>query len=488
MVYAGRCPRTGAWLQLPTEAAEAAARDLMATLAQSSDHGQEGKMYGVLLATTAAGPPITLKGFSGLLNGQSHREGWVPPIPGRTQVALAEAETLNRLEQLTAEIVRLQGLPERDQLAQQRQLYAEKRRSLADLHQTQKQARQHQRQHLSATRQGDALAAALAELDRQSQQDGIQRRRLKQEQDEALAPLQARCDQADEKIRALKRQRKVRSRQLQAQMHGVYRLTNFAGVSMTLQELMPQGLPTGTGDCAAPKLLHYAATQGWQPVAMAEFWWGPPQGDKQPGQFYGPCRDRCQPIMGFLLSGATAAAPLVDTTLELPILYEDDGLIAVDKPAGLLSVPGRTGDRQDSVLSRLRCRYPNDDIQAVHRLDQDTSGILLLVRNPAAHRHLSEQFQQRSVTKQYEAIVIGAVRPEAGRIDLPLWGDPSDRPRQTVNFQQGKPSQTHYRVLDQTANHTRIEFQPLTGRTHQLRVHAAEGLKAPIWGDRLYGP
>ena len=165
MVYAGRCPRTGAWLQLPTEAAEAAARDLMATLAQSSDHGQEGKMYGVLLATTAAGPPITLKGFSGLLNGQSHREGWVPPIPGRTQVALAEAETLNRLEQLTAEIVRLQGLPERDQLAQQRQLYAEKRRSLADLHQTQKQARQHQRQHLSATRQGDALAAALAELD-----------------------------------------------------------------------------------------------------------------------------------------------------------------------------------------------------------------------------------------------------------------------------------------------------------------------------------
>jgi tRNA pseudouridine32 synthase/23S rRNA pseudouridine746 synthase len=500
----------------------------MAELETVPDYSQEGKMYGILLVTTAVGTPVTLKGFSGLLNGQSHLEGWVPPIPGRAQLALAEAETLADLDQITAEILTLQALPERQQLAQLQQIYGEKRRSLAALHQTQRQDRHRQRHHLNATLQGTSLKDALAELDRQSQQAGMHRRQLKQAQDAVLAPLQVICNQADDQIRALKRQRKSRSRQLQAQMHGVYHLTNFAGASMTLADLMPQGLPTGTGDCAAPKLLHYAATQGWQPQAMAEFWWGPPQGDKQPGQFYGPCRDRCQPIMGFLLSGATAAGmPTADINLTLPILYGDEALIAVDKPAGLLSVPGRTGDRQDSVLSRLRCQYPGDDIQAVHRLDQATSGVLLLARNPAAHRHLSEQFQQRRVTKQYEAICIGTVAPEAGRIDLPLWGDPSDRPRQSIHFQHGKPSQTDYRVVNhavpsqpatshpgpQTPNsggfescppqnwgargafnrdslphYSRVEFRPLTGRTHQLRVHAAQGLNAPILGDRLYGP
>lgn len=490
MVYEGRCPRTGAWLQLPrTPAAEAAARDLMAKLeATPDDYGQAGKMYGILLAATATGEPVTLKGFSGLLNGRSAVEGWVPPIPGRAQVALAEAETLATLDRLTAEILRLQALPERGQLAQQQLNYGEKRKALAALHRVQKQERHRQRHHLNATLQGNALETALAALDRQSQQEGIQRRRLKQEQDQVLAPLQGICGPADGRIRVLKRQRKAWSRQLQTQMHRVYRLTNFAGESMTLQDLLPQGLPTGTGDCAAPKLLHYAATQGWQPVAMAEFWWGPPQGDKHPGRFYGPCRDRCQPIMGFLLSGATVArVAAAATDLTLPILYADEGLIAVDKPAGLLSVPGRTGDRQDSVLSRLRCQYPDGDIQAVHRLDQDTSGIVLLARNLAVQGHLREQFQQRRVAKQYEAMVMGAVSPAAGRIDLPLWGNPSDRPRQSVNFQRGKPSQTHYRVLDQTAGHSRIRFWPRTGRTHQLRVHAAEGLKAPILGDRLYG-
>ncbi len=490
MVYEGRCPRTGTWLKLPrTAAAEAAATALMAELATAADQGQEGKMYGILLAKTATGAVVTLKGFSGLLQGQGQVEGWVPPIPGRAQVALAETETLAHLDRITAEILTLQALPERVQLAQQRQIYGEQRRSLAAVHQRQRRDRQHQRQHLSTTRQGIPLRNALAQLDRQSQQEGIERRRLKQAQDQVIAPLQKICDSADARIRALKRERKTRSRQLQAQMHGAYRLTNFAGESMTLAALSPQGLPTGTGDCAAPKLLHYAAIQGWQPLAMAEFWWGPPQGDKQPGQFYGPCRDRCQPIMGFLLSGATAAmVPAVATDLTLAILYEDKTLIAVDKPPGLLSVPGRTGDRQDSVLSRLRCQYPRDDIQTVHRLDQDTSGILLLARNLHAHRDLTAQFQQRQVHKQYEAIVVGTVSPGVGTVDLPLWGDPSERPRQTVNFQRGKASQTHYRVLSTTGHHTRIAFCPLTGRTHQLRVHAALGLNAPILGDRLYNP
>ncbi|MFZ9737919.1 MAG: pseudouridine synthase [Prochlorotrichaceae cyanobacterium] len=497
ILYEGQCPRSGAWLQLPcTPAAQAAARHLMAELAQDPLYQREGKMYGVLLVQTGAGTTLTLKGFSGLLQGERAVEGWVPPIPGRAQVALAEVQTLRQLEDLTAEIVALQNLPERQAYAQLQQQQSAEWQALKALHQEQRQHRHQQRQQAQATLSGADLTAVLTELDRQSQQEGRQRRRLKALHQQAIAPLQTCCQQADDRLRLLKQRRKALSRQLQAQMHGVYRLQNFAGDSTTLQDLLPTGLPTGTGDCAAPKLLHYAASQGWQPLGLAEFWWGPPQGDKWPGQFYGPCRDRCQPIMGFLLSGANLATPpdlissAIPPALDLPILYEDLDLIVVDKPAGLLSVPGRSSDRQDSVLSRLRCQYPEgDQLQAVHRLDQDTSGLLLIARHPQAYRALSQQFAQHQVIKHYEAIVTRPLTLQTGTLTLPLWGDPRERPRQQVNWQRGKPSISHYRVLETTGEQSRLELQPLTGRTHQLRVHAAhpQGLNAPILGDRLYG-
>ena len=515
MVYEGRCPRTGKWLQLPrTAAAEAAARQLMAELACDPECHQEGKMYGVLLAQTTVktvdtlgtlGTIITLKGFSGLLRGASHCEGWVPPIPGRDQVALVEAQTLSQLDQIKAEILRLQALPEREAYAQQQWFCEEQYRSLLELQQRERQERQQQRQELLDRLEGVPLTEALAKLDRQSQQAGTQRRKLKQAHQMALADLTAICSEADDRIRDLKQQRKRLSRQLQAQMHEVYRLTNFAGDSMTLQALQPQGVPTGTGDCAAPKLLHYAATHGLQPLGMAEFWWGAAQGDKQAGQFYGACRDRCQPIMGFLLSGVTIAESLTYSTpvsstpvssslnssdFTLNLLYEDEDVIAIDKPSGLLSLPGRTYDRQDSVFSRLRCQYADGDrLHPVHRLDQQTSGILLIARNEMTSRVLSEQFRQRQVHKSYEAIVTGSITVGSGTIALPLWGDPNDRPRQQVDWHQGKPSYTDYRVLSTHGGHSRIQFHPLTGRTHQLRVHSAhpQGLDAPILGDRLYG-
>ncbi|PSN76324.1 RNA pseudouridine synthase, partial [filamentous cyanobacterium CCP4] len=174
----------------------------------------------------------------------------------------------------------------------------------------------------------------------------------------------------------------------------------------------------------------------------------------------------------------------------LPVLYQDPWLIAVDKPAGLLSVPGRYSDRADSALSRLRLTLPEGAfLQPVHRLDQDTSGVLLLALDADTHRQLSQQFAQRQVAKTYQAIVVRQVCESSGLIDLPLWGNPTQRPRQQVNWQQGKPSQTRFEVLHREGELTRIAFYPLTGRTHQLRVHAAhpQGLNAPIWGDRLYG-
>ena len=506
MVYEGRCPRTGRWLQLPrTAEAEGAARQLMAELACDPEFFKEGKMYGVLVAQARAQTVITLKGFSGLLRGASHCEGWVPPIPGRDQVALVEAQTLSQLDQIKAEILRLQALPEREAYAQQQWFCEEQYRSLLDLQQRERQERQQQRQELLDRLEGVPLTEALAKLDRQSQQAGTQRRKLKQAHRRALADLAAICSEADDRIRDLKQQRKQLSRQLQAHMHEVYRLTNFAGDSMTLEALQPQGLPTGTGDCAAPKLLHYAATHGLQPLGMAEFWWGAAQGDKQAGQFYGACRDRCQPIMGFLLSGVTIAESLTYSTpvsstpvssslnlsdFTLNLLYEDEDVIAIDKPSGLLSLPGRTFDRQDSVFSRLRCQYADGDrLHPVHRLDQQTSGILLIARNEMTSRVLSQQFRQRQVHKSYEAIVTGSITVGSGTIALPLWGDPNDRPRQQVDWHQGKPSYTDYRVLSTHGGHSRIQFHPLTGRTHQLRVHSAhpQGLNAPILGDRLYG-
>jgi len=489
--YEGRCVQ-GNLLRLPrTAAVEAIARKFMQQLAIGSDRC-EGKMYGVLLVKTPTGQHQILKAFSGLLQGNSEVEGWVPLIPGRDRVAVEEAHTLTRLEAIKQELIRLQQIPARQRYQDCAQQWADCLHQLTLCHRQRKLERQQQRQNLSDL-SGEALVAALRQLDDQSRQDGIDRRRLKQKWDAQLQPLQQEVEQADAQIRELKQQRKLLSRQLQAQMHAVYCLTNFGGESLPLQQLMPDGMmPTGTGDCCAPKLLHYAATHQLEPIALAEFWWGPPpaNGDKIQGEFYGACAERCQPLMGFLLSGLPQRWPIA-TAIDhsLSILYKDEWLIAVNKPAGLLSVPGRSGDRQDSVLSRLRARYPDEILTAVHRLDQDTSGILLLARDRQTDRQLRHQFQQRQVDKVYTAILSGVVAVDRGTIDLPLWSDPIDRPYQKVNWQHGKPSLTHFRVIARAGDQTRIEFMPVTGRTHQLRVHAADvsGLGMPIWGDRLYG-
>ena len=261
---------------------------------------------------------------------------------------------------------------------------------------------------------------------------------------------------------------------------------------------MPQ-IPTGTGDCCAPKLLHYAASHGLKPLALAEFWWGESSQDKVQGEFYGACVERCQPLMGFLLSGlktelktdSLSFSPGKETVWEeIPIIYEDEWLIAVNKPSGLLSVPGRYHHNQDSVVSRLiNLLADGENITAVHRLDMDTSGILLLAKNQEIYRLLSLQFEKRQVEKVYEAILSGNLIANEGMIKLPLWGNPENRPYQQVNYQHGKPCITKFKVLQRQGNYTRVEFIPLTGRSHQLRVHAAdvEGLGLPILGDNLYG-
>lgn len=448
----------------------------------------EGKMYGVLLVETPTGELGVLKAFSGLLEGQAVVTGWVPPIPGREKVAIAEAQTLQKLEEFKQALIKLQALPERAEYERLSQHYQARLQDLAATHRQTKGDRDRRRETYHATLTGEELEQALAALVRESQQDGMGRRRLKQERDRVLAPLKDAIAVADAQIQQFKQERKRVSRRLQAQMHQVYSLTNFAGLSTSLTDLLPGGLPTGTGDCAAPKLLHYAATQGLKPIAMAEFWWGEARGDKQPGEFYGACGDRCQPIMGFLLSGLTAPEKITRSRdLTLSIVYEDATIVVVDKPSGLLSVPGRRSHQQDSVLSRLQCQFGGmTTVHTVHRLDQDTSGLLVLAKTPEAQANLAKQFADRQVEKVYEAVLSGAIAAESGVIELPLWGDPRDRPRQSVNDDHGKLSRTEFQRLSAGTN-PRVRLIPHTGRTHQLRVHTAVGLNAPILGDRLYG-
>lgn len=495
--YKGICPYSGEILRLPrTLQIEAIAKDLMQELSEPNCDGRspsqlglrEGKMYGVLLVESSAGSQIVLKAFSGLLNGKGQLVGWVAPIAGREKVAIEESITLSKLATIKQELIELSEIPERLEYAKKLQEYESEFQVLRDRHQVSKQARQLKRTLNNPN---------LEELDRESQLEKMVRRDFKRDRNLILQPLKDAIAVADSKMQILKKQRRELSRTLQTQMHNAYVLTNFAGETRSLRELITEGaMPTGMGDCCAPKLLHYAATHDLMPLAMAEFWWGNPSFDgyKIQGEFYGACVERCQPLMGFLLSGRRSpTAPNMFASLakqDLQIIYEDEYLIAIAKPAGLLSVPGRYLDTQDSVLSRLRQALGEDKpLYPVHRLDRQTSGILLLARDLDSLRDLSDQFAKRKIHKVYEALLSGKIAKERGTINLPLWSNPENRPFQQVDFERGKPSITEFRLLGDQENYSRIEFMPLTGRTHQLRVHSADprGLGITILGDRLYG-
>ncbi|MEO0837355.1 MAG: pseudouridine synthase [Cyanobacteria bacterium J06643_5] len=505
---------SGELLQLPrTSEAEAVARGLTNQLDKNKIYSREGKMYGVLLVELPSQEKAVLKAFSGLLNGKSIVEGWVPAIPGREKVILEENHTLLELETIKQEIIQLKQLNQRKEYETVALEFEKRLQEMSKCHQISKQQRDEKRELLYENLTGEELdinlEIELEKLKAESRQQGIERKLLKRERDKALQPLQQVINDADTRVRELKQQRKQISRKLQTQMHAAYSIMNFMGNSSSLKQLVPQGLPTGTGDCCAPKLLHYAATNNLKPLAMAEFWWGESTKDKKPGEFYGACIERCQPLMGFLLSGLKSQKEEIlkpsSITEEIPIIYEDEWLIAVNKPSGLLSVPGRYHHNQDSVVIRLNnlkldLLPDNKNITAVHRLDMDTSGILLLAKDKEIYRLLSKQFEQKLVSKVYEAVLSSNVIANEGIIELPLWGNPEKRPYQEVNYQHGKPCITKFKVLDrifdnilgeisEPENYTRIEFIPLTGRTHQLRVHAADarGLDAAILGDKLYG-
>lgn len=243
--------------------------------------------------------------------------------------------------------------------------------------------------------------------------------------------------------------------------------------------------PGGTGDCCAPKLLQYAYQKGLHPVCMAEFWWGAPTKEevRQHLNYYPACRGKCKPILTWMLQGLDVDPNpelLGFQHMEIPVVYEDDALLVVNKPSGMLSVPGRIEDY--SVETVMRERYPDSIV--VHRLDMGTSGLLIVAKNGESYRILQQQFIRHEVKKKYVALLEHSGEG-SGSICLPMRPDPMNRPRQVVDMNHGKRAATRYEFIGNRL----VALWPETGRTHQLRIHCAhpDGLASPIVGDELYG-
>ncbi len=319
------------------------------------------------------------------------------------------------------------------------------------------------------------------------------------------------CEDSVE-LERLKSSRAELSQALQRKIFESYVVVNGLGETTTMVDIFERRYrrlpPSGAGECAAPKLLHYALTNGLKPLEMGEFWIGESTRGEQriDGQFYGACLGKCKPILEFVLRGvdvADVAAELRRDSFkrcdiesiynDLEPLCETADYIVYDKPAGMLSVRGRDEDVVSlEELAQMRCA----DACVVHRLDQATSGVLVFAKGLDAQRNLQRQFEGREVAKRYVALVDGWIGDvgDRGVVELPLATDFENRPRQRVDFEGGKPSKTTYRVLSHemmgaSRQVTRLELKPHTGRTHQLRLHCAyvDGLSAPIVGDNLYG-
>lgn len=248
--------------------------------------------------------------------------------------------------------------------------------------------------------------------------------------------------------------------------------------------------PGGTGDCCAPKLLQYAYKEGLKPICMAEFWWGesPKNLIRHHEQFYPACRGKCKPVLTWMMQGLDVDPSPEETNtshLGAEIVYEDEAVVVVNKPSGMLSMPGR--QETYSVATWAEERWPGSMV--AHRLDMSTSGIILVAKTEEAYHALQEQFTERVIKKKYFAIVEGIPKDEHGIVNLPLSSDPLNRPCQIVDHEHGKQAITEYRILATRQDHTLLALWPHTGRTHQLRMHCAhhEGLGCPIMGDELYG-
>lgn len=516
----------------------------------------EGKMLGVLIVdvpdvlSTGCTVPHSprrayLAAFSGNAGGQNHIPGFVPPV-----FDLLEPEGHFKKEEavisgISRDIMSILCSPGYTSAMERiSALEAEKSEVLASWKEMMKESKMRRRRIrscLGASLRPDAddvrhyteisgrpfptdgtadSEMLLNALIRESQHEKASLRRTAAAYDARISEARLLTGTADGQVRRLKEKRKSLSDSLQKWAFDNFFVLNALGEEESISAIFAavgKVPPAGTGECAAPKLLQFAFRHGLRPLAMGEFWYGrsPDNEVREEGRFYPSCTGKCGPLLKFMLKGTdgdmpegpygraravsiqetgekqpTGKMPEAEKTYEAGTIYEDEAIIAADKPSGMLSVPGKDGST--SLQELLETSYGK--ILPVHRLDMDTSGIIVYARTAEAQKNLRKQFEDREVDKTYLAeLEIPDGWPhregETGRISLPLSPDYLDRPRQKADTEAGREAVTEYRIISIKGNTASVELHPLTGRTHQLRVHAAhrDGLGAPIKGDRLYG-
>lgn len=480
----------------PHPLAHLAAQALQAHIAQQpwAVHLQHemGKMFGVLVVALPSGEWRYLAAFSGKLNDSNHLPGFVPPVFDMLTAGSFYHQGMAQWQTLNAQVKSLAEHPEaRAAWAAQTAIRRKAEAALAQARTQLKAAKQARK-----ARRATATLTQQAALNQESQLDKIRFKHLQLDWQTRVAAADATAEHWQQRLEAAKQARKQHSHDLQQRLFEAYRFLNARGQVKALSDIFEEGAtPAGAGECAAPKLLEYAYRHQLKPLCMAEFWWGasPPSAIRKHGQYYPACRGKCEPILGHMLDGLTVDPnPLIvptGTDRDYTTIYEDDHILVIDKPAELLSVPGK--HVADSVATRLRARYPEaTGPLVVHRLDMSTSGLMVIAKTEAHHKYLQYQFIKRRVEKRYEALLEGQPQEAEGWVELPLRVDLDDRPRQMVCHEHGKPARTRYKVVGTASDgRTRVHFFPVTGRTHQLRVHAAHplGLGCPIVGDDLYG-
>lgn len=466
-------------------------------LGQHADTMVIGKMFGVLVVKNEAGELGYLAAFSGKLAESNHLAFFIPPVfdtltedgfykNGEAQLNAYnhEIEILeNNPEYHLAlrEFNRLTTQAETELTAQKERIKSEKKKRDLDrqnvVHATEKEKNDFELQLSEASKKESIILKKMTKYWRLT-----------------LETAKLQVGKFESEITQRKETRRLLSASLQQQLFANYTFLNSFGVPKSLGSIFNENPPAGAGECAAPKLLQYAYSHKLNPICMAEFWWGasPKSEVRKHKQFYPACTGKCEPILGHMLEGIeTDTNPFKINTAEgkdIAIVYEDDYLLLINKPAEFLSVPGKLVT--DSVYTRIKERYPNaDGPLIVHRLDMSTSGLLLIAKTGMVYKKLQAQFIQRTVKKRYLALLDGILKKDSGTISLPLRVDLDNRPIQIVCYEYGKPAETHFEVIKRYQGKTLVYFYPHTGRTHQLRVHAAhpDGLNAPIIGDDLYG-
>lgn len=457
-----------------------------------------GKMFGVLVVKNKTGKIGFLCAFSGKLAGENHHPFFVPPVFDMLVEDGFFRKEEKRLNEFNKQIENLQSDPSYLHLLDKKIMLINEASEAIQVIKKNIVVGKALRKTLREKAIQNEDQQILSTLEKESIREQYHLKEQRTYWKIKLDEIETQIAVKENELLCLKAARKKQSSALQQELFENYTFLNSLGDEKNLGELFlttfAKKPPAGAGECAAPKLLQYAFNHGLQPITLAEFWWGqsPKSEIRVHGNFYPACRGKCGPILAHMLQGLNVAAnpmlhnPAVGKTLK--IIYQDEHLVIIDKPTEFLAVPGI--NIKDSVAERMRIAFPNaTGPLVVHRLDMATSGLMLIALTSAVYIALQKQFIDRKIKKEYLALLDGIVEKNHGQITLPIRVDLDDRPRQLVCFDFGKMATTEWEVLERKENRTRVLFKPITGRTHQLRVHAAHvlGLNTPIVGDDLYG-